>query len=203
MFEILRGTTSAMRLRIDPYIISFYGKLTSADVGEEIKATLVAPDFGGTSVTIASKLDVTPLLGKLSPAAEAIGAVKSEVLVEALPDAPQPAPTVIVPTVSASATTTDSTNPGTVLLPLALFDATVNGVVVDMAYKPAETLLLTFAKGAAPNWTGVMGVEVLLEQGCTQFETWMGRKCPKHVVSKSVGDIFRSCLSKLVSVSGC
>ncbi|KAG1856578.1 hypothetical protein C8R48DRAFT_775980 [Suillus tomentosus] len=180
--------------------LDFYSELLeTTDVGEEIKATLAAPDFGGASVTIPFKLDVIPLLGKLSPAAEAIGAVKSQVLVEAFPDAPvkliemfdvwpaeEPAPTVIVSTVSASATTTDSTNPGVVLLPLALFDATVNGVVVDMAYKPAETPLLTFAKGAALNWARVMEVEVLLEQGCAQFETWMGRRCPKLVVSKSV-----------------
>ncbi|KAG1787738.1 uncharacterized protein HD556DRAFT_1448421 [Suillus plorans] len=129
----------------------------------------------------------------------ALQSLGSQVLVEAFPDAPVklietldvwpaegPAPTVIVSTVPASATTTDSTNPGAVLLPLALFDATVNGVVVDMAYKPAETPLLTLAKSAAPNWARVLGVEVLLEQGCAQFETWMGRRCPKHVVLKSV-----------------
>ncbi|KAG1804281.1 EPSP synthase-domain-containing protein [Suillus variegatus] len=249
-----------------------YELLETANVGEEIKATLAAPDFGGASVTIPFKLDVIPLLDKLSPAAEAIGAVntiipaieggnrilrgdntdwlgiresirsrapsigaptaalvigaggtaraaifalqslgaqriylfnrtasKAQVLVEAFPDAPVklietldvwpvegPAPTVIVSTVPASATTTDSTNPGAVLLPLALFDATVNGVVVDMAYKPAETPLLTLAKSAAPNWARVMGVEVLLEQGYAQFETWTGQRCPKHVVSKTV-----------------
>ncbi|KAG2127953.1 hypothetical protein DEU56DRAFT_696487, partial [Suillus clintonianus] len=50
-----------------------------------------------------------------------------------------------------------------------------------MTYKPAETPLLMLAKSAA-----VMRVEVLLEQGCVQFETWTGRRCPKHVVSKSV-----------------
>lgn len=249
-----------------------YELLETANVGEEIKATLAAPDFGGASVTIPFKLDVIPLLDKLSPDAEAIGAVntiipviegrnrilrgdntdwlgiresirsrapsigtpaaalvigaggtaraaifalqslgaqriylfnrtasKAQVLVEAFPDAPVklietldvwpaegPAPTVIVSTVPASATTTDSTNPGAVLLPLALFDATVNGVVVDMAYKPAETPLLALAKSAAPNWARVMGVEVLLEQGYAQFETWTGQRCPKHVVSKTV-----------------
>ncbi|KAG2139756.1 hypothetical protein DEU56DRAFT_717695, partial [Suillus clintonianus] len=72
--------------------------------------------------------------------------------------------------------------------------ATANGVVVDMTYKPTETPLLMLAKSAAPNWAGVMGVEVLLEQGCVQFETWTGHRCPKHVVSKSVGEIFCSCL---------
>lgn len=249
-----------------------YELLETVNVDEEIKATLAAPDFGGASVTIPFKLDVIPLLDKLSPAAEAIGAVntiipvveggnrilygdntdwlgiresirsrapsvgapaaalvigaggtaraaifalqslgaqriylynrttsKAQALVEAFPDTPVklietldawpaegPAPTVIVSTVPASATATDSTNPGAVLLPLALFDATANGVVVDMAYKPAETPLLLLAKSAAPKWARVMGVEVLLEQGYVQFETWTGRRCPKHVVSKSV-----------------
>ncbi|KAG2365822.1 Pentafunctional AroM protein [Suillus spraguei] len=249
-----------------------YELLETVNVGEEIKATLAAPDFGGASVTIPFKLDVIPLLDKLSPAAEAIGAVntiipvieggnrilygdntdwlgiresirsrapsisapaaalvigaggtaraaifalqslgaqriylfnrtasKAQALVEAFPGVPVklietldawpaegPAPTVIVSTVPASATTTDSTNPGAVLLPLALFDATANGIVVDMAYKPAETPLLLLAKSAAPKWARVMGVEVLLEQGYVQFETWTGRGCPKHVVSKSV-----------------
>ncbi|KAG0697878.1 EPSP synthase-domain-containing protein [Suillus ampliporus] len=249
-----------------------YELLETANVGEEIKATLAAPEFGGASVTIPFKLDVIPLLDKLSPAAEAIGAVntitpvieggnrilygdntdwlgiresirsrapsigapaaalvigaggtaraaifalqslgaqriylfnrtasKAQALVDAFPDTPVkliktldawpvegPAPTVIVSTVPASATTTDGTSTNAVLLPLALFDATANGVVVDMAYKPAETPLLMLAKSAAPKWARVMGVEVLLEQGYVQFETWTGRSCPKHVVSKFV-----------------
>lgn len=249
-----------------------YELLETTDVGEQIKATLAAPDFGGASVTIPFKLDVIPLLDKLSPAAEAIGAVntispvveggnrilygdntdwlgiresirsraptigapaaalvigaggtaraaifalqsigaqriyvfnrtasKAQALVDAFSSAPVklietldawpaegPAPTVIVSTVPASATTTGETNAGAILLPLALFDAAANGVVVDMAYKPAETPLLRFAKSAAPTWARVMGVEVLLEQGYVQFETWTGRRCPKHVVSKVV-----------------
>jgi len=57
---------------------------------------------------------------------------------------------------------------------------------VDMAYKPAETPLLSLAKSAAPTWARVMGVEVLLEQGYVQFETWTGRRCPKHIIAKRV-----------------
>lgn len=250
-----------------------YELLETTDVGEQIKATLAAPDFGGASVTIPFKLDVIPLLDKLSPAAEAIGAVntispvveggnrilygdntdwlgireairsrapfigapaaalvigaggtaraaifalqsigtqriyvfnrtasKAQALVDAFSNAPVklietldawpaegPAPTIIVSTVPASATTTgETTSAGAILLPLALFDAAANGVVVDMAYKPAETPLLRLAKSAAPTWARVMGVEVLLEQGYVQFETWTGRRCPKHVVSKVV-----------------
>jgi pentafunctional AROM polypeptide len=249
-----------------------YALLETTDVGEEIKVALAAPDFGGASVTIPFKLDVMPLLDRLSPAAEAIGAVntiipvvegesrilygdntdwlgireairsrapsigapaaalvigaggtaraaiyalqsigaqriylfnrttsKAQALVDAFSDAPVklietldawpaagPAPTVIVSTVPANATTTDDASSGAVLLPLALFDSTANGVVVDMAYKPAETPLLKLAQSAAPTWARVMGVEVLLEQGYVQFETWTGRRCPKHVVAKTV-----------------
>ncbi|KAG6809949.1 hypothetical protein H0H92_013940 [Tricholoma furcatifolium] len=54
-----------------------YDLLETADVGEEIKAAIAAPNFGGASVTIPHKLDVIPLLDELSPAAEAIGAVNT------------------------------------------------------------------------------------------------------------------------------
>ncbi|KAJ6460882.1 hypothetical protein C8R45DRAFT_799643, partial [Mycena sanguinolenta] len=53
----------------------FYELQETTEVGQEIKATITAPGFGGASVTIPFKLDVIPLLDKLSPAAEAIGAV--------------------------------------------------------------------------------------------------------------------------------
>ncbi|KAJ7100621.1 Shikimate dehydrogenase [Mycena belliarum] len=55
----------------------FYVLQETTEVGQEIKATITAPDFGGASVTIPFKLDVIPLLDKLSPAAEAIGAVNT------------------------------------------------------------------------------------------------------------------------------
>ncbi|KAH7912894.1 EPSP synthase-domain-containing protein [Hygrophoropsis aurantiaca] len=252
-----------------------YELLETTSVGDEIKATITAPDFGGASVTIPFKLDVIPLLDKLSPAAEAIGAVntiipivvdgdqskhvlygdntdwlgicesirsrapalgppgaalvigaggtaraaifalhslgtqniylynrtpsKAQILVDAFPDAGVrlietlgtwpaggPSPSVIVSTVPASATTIDDVHGDVVFLPTTLFDASVEGVVVDMAYKPAETPLLTLAKRVASKWATVMGVEVLLEQGYVQFEKWTGRRCPKNVVSTHV-----------------
>ena len=49
-----------------------------------------------------------------------------------------------------------------------------------MAYKPAETPLLAFAK------TSARGVEVLLEQGYVRFELWTGRRAPKNVVAEAV-----------------
>jgi pentafunctional AROM polypeptide len=48
-------------------------------------------------------------------------------------------------------------------------------MVVDMAYRPAETLLLGLArKIAEEHWSAVTGLEVLLEQGYEQFKIWMG-----------------------------
>ncbi|KAF5339596.1 hypothetical protein D9611_011431 [Ephemerocybe angulata] len=54
-----------------------YELLETKDVGEEIKLALASPDFGGASVTIPYKLDIIPLFDKLTPAAEAIGAVNT------------------------------------------------------------------------------------------------------------------------------
>ncbi|KAH8996222.1 Pentafunctional AroM protein [Lactarius akahatsu] len=98
------------------------------------------------------------------------------------------APSVIVSTVPASATTTNEGVPNALLLPSALFSAEA-GVVVDMAYKPAETPLLKLAKTAVPadrTWRTVAGIEVLLEQGFQQFELWTGRTCPRSAVAKAV-----------------
>lgn len=57
-----------------PHIYELFETQT---VGEEIKLSITSPDFGGASVTIPFKLDVIPLLDKLTPAAEAIGAVNT------------------------------------------------------------------------------------------------------------------------------
>ncbi|KZT06660.1 Pentafunctional AroM protein [Laetiporus sulphureus 93-53] len=54
-----------------------YELLETESVGEEIKAALASPDFGGASVTIPFKLAVMPLLDSLSSEAEAIGAVNT------------------------------------------------------------------------------------------------------------------------------
>jgi shikimate 5-dehydrogenase len=70
-----------------------------------------------------------------------------------------------------------------------------------MAYKLTETPLLRLAKMvAAGKWHSVMGIEVLLEQGCRQFELWMGRRCPRSVVSRTVfGGLPQVCVGRLVS----
>jgi len=255
-----------------------YDLMETADVGEEIKATMVSPDFGGASVTIPFKLDIIPLLDKLSPAAEALGAVNTIIPVSTTPDGSSrilygdntdwigiresvqsrlssgvieaalvigaggtaraaiyalhvlgaqriyifnrtkakaqalthvfpdvglevledldgrwpdegAAPSVVVSTVPAGATTTDKgISGGLVHLPSSLFDrGEGRGVVVDMAYKPAETPLLALARTAGgERWSIVRGVDVLLEQGYVQFENWTGRKCPRSIVRAAV-----------------
>ncbi|KAF9451572.1 Shikimate dehydrogenase [Macrolepiota fuliginosa MF-IS2] len=95
-------------------------------------------------------------------------------------------PNVIVGTVPASATTLQAGTEGATLLTGDLYQYRDGpAVVVDMAYKPAETPLLQLA-GAASNWRTVRGLEVLLEQGYVQFELWTGRKCPRKVVGENV-----------------
>ncbi|KAH9173826.1 Pentafunctional AroM protein [Lactarius sanguifluus] len=87
------------------------------------------------------------------------------------------APSVIVSTVPASATTTNEGVPNALLLPSTLFSA------------EAETPLLKLAKTAVPadrTWRTVAGIEVLLEQGFQQFELWTGRTCPRSAVAKAV-----------------
>ncbi|KAI0635363.1 aromatic amino acid family biosynthesis-like protein [Trametes polyzona] len=255
-----------------------YELLETATVGEEIKAAITSPDFGGASVTIPFKRDIMPLLDALSPDAEAIGAVNTvipqrredgslllygentdwrgitqsikrslpqsiltpeaaliigaggtsraaiyalwklgvptiylfnrtrasaETLVDAFPEAKVklvdelgawpnsgPAPTVIISTVPASATSLDRFATDALYLPRTLFAAQTGGVVIDMAYKPAETPLLSLAENVGKHWRTVKGVEVLLEQGYHQFHLWTGRHCPKGVVSERVWKVY-------------
>ncbi|KAF8234540.1 Shikimate dehydrogenase [Tricholoma matsutake] len=249
-----------------------YHLLETAEVGEEIKFAIAAPDFGGASVTIPYKLDIIPLLDVLSPAAQAIGAVNTiipqaisadgsswklhgdntdwigirdsispsvrsihaalvigaggtaraaiyalqaldaqriylynrttsnaQALVLAFPDAhiqvleaieewpaDKAPPNVIVSTVPSNAMTLAKDNS---IFPLSskLFRYRDGpGVVVDMAYRPAETALLKLAKETAANWAIVPGLEVLLAQGYVQFEKWTGRRCPRATVAPKV-----------------
>ena len=248
-----------------------YEIFETKEVGEEIKAVVTAPEFGGASVTIPFKLDVIPLLDSLSPEAKTIGAVNTiipvtkpdgskslrgdntdwrgireailskwltrvaqpdagliigaggtsraaiytlqslgakkiylfnrtrgsaQALVDAFPDArielveglgswTGPPPTIVISTVPAQATTTEQDVTGSVYLPESIFEAH-SGIVVDMAYKPAETPLLSLAKTVGKGWQSVRGVEVLLEQGYCQFELWTGRRAPKKVMAEEV-----------------
>jgi len=122
---------------------------------------------------------------------------KAEELALAFPDAPVKVlqqlgqwdglpPNVIVSTVPASATTVDKEG-SAISLSSQLFEYRAGpAVVVDMAYRPAETPLLRLAKAAGGSWASVPGVEVLLEQGYEQFKIWTGRSCPKTLVANTV-----------------
>lgn len=260
-----------------------YDLLQTSAVNEEIKATLVSADFGGASVTLPFKLDIIPFLDKLSPAAEAIGAVntiipvatedgsgetnrilygdntdwigireciqtrlpasnrvpaalvigaggtaraavyamhslgakriylfnrtrsRAEELAGAFPDLtidiidelgrwPEggSSPSVVVSTLPPSATTLDKGEEHAMYLPTSLFDPDHQGVVLDAAYKPAETPLLALARTSAKGWSTAQGLDMLLEQGYEQFELWTGRRCPKGVVAKKVWEYYES-----------
>ena len=250
-----------------------YELLETATVGDEIKAALTLPEFGGASVTIPFKLDVIPLLDALSPHAEAIGAVNTiipvkredgstvlhgdntdwvgmreciisrlpvtgkvaeaalvigaggtsraaiyalkslgvktiylfnrtrasaEALISAFSDAnvkmieelgvwPEGgfAPSIVISTVPASATTLDLTATNALYLPSSIIDKSAPGVVVDMAYRPAITPLLELA-GKVEGWRTVRGLDVLLEQGYAQFKLWTGREAPRTKVAEVV-----------------
>ncbi|KXN82956.1 Pentafunctional AROM polypeptide [Leucoagaricus sp. SymC.cos] len=122
---------------------------------------------------------------------------KAEELVSSFPQArvqvldqlgawPSTPPNVIIGTVPATATTLEGGTPEATLLTADLYKYRDGpAVVVDMAYKPAETPLLQLAS-VAPNWKTVRGLEVLLEQGYVQLELWTGRRCPRETVAEKV-----------------
>ncbi|KZO90626.1 putative ARO1-Pentafunctional AROM polypeptide [Calocera viscosa TUFC12733] len=249
-----------------------YVLMETESVDDTVRTAIMAPDFGGASVTIPHKLAIIPLLDRLSEEAQAIGAVNTiiprkgsdgarelwgdntdwaaihhmvasnlkgisptnakglvigaggtaraalyalhragicaiylfnrtqssaRILVDSFPAAynihvldnldafPNGAPSVIVSTVPASATTTDSSVKNALLLPASMF-ALPQGVVIDMAYKPSVTPLLSLARTVNSAWIAVTGLSVLLEQGYRQFETWTGRRAPRTIVEKEV-----------------
>lgn len=104
-----------------------------------------------------------------------------------------PSPNVIVSTLPPATTTLDSNDSqNAVYLPPTIFDPALDGVVLDAAYKPAETPLLALASKVARGWSTAQGVELLLEQGYNQFELWTGRKCPRAIVAKQVWKFYTS-----------
>jgi pentafunctional AROM polypeptide len=98
---------------------------------------------------------------------------------------PSAAPSVIISTVPASATSLVSSK-NTILLSEKLFSAN-GGVVVDMAYRPSPTPLLQLARSIkSSKWQVVEGVGVLLEQGYRQFESWTGMRAPTSTIRRMV-----------------
>ncbi|KAM0542088.1 hypothetical protein ACHAPJ_012951 [Fusarium lateritium] len=66
-------------------------------------------------------------------------------------------------------------------IPPGLFSGTGEGVLVEMAYRPQVTGMMTVA-GRHSNWKVYRGVDVLEEQAYAQFELWTGRQAPVEVM---------------------
>lgn len=68
------------------------------------------------------------------------------------------------------------------------------GVAIELAYERRITNLLALAdekRAQGFRWTGVEGIELLLEQGYEQCRIWTGRRAPKKQVREKVLDIYR------------
>lgn len=106
-------------------------------------------------------------------------------IVEQLGQWPGSAPSIIVSTVPASATSLAASGANALHLVPVVF-GTQEGVVIDMAYRPAVTPLLELAGSSAKGWKTVRGLDVLLEQGYAQFALWTKRQCPRRAVADVV-----------------
>ncbi|KAF5660293.1 shikimate-5-dehydrogenase [Fusarium denticulatum] len=62
-------------------------------------------------------------------------------------------------------------------IPSGLFSGTGDGVLVEMAYRPQVTGMMTVAE-RYPGWSIYRGIDVLEEQAYAQFELWTGRQAP-------------------------
>ncbi|KAJ4253914.1 hypothetical protein NW762_010312 [Fusarium torreyae] len=65
-------------------------------------------------------------------------------------------------------------------IPSGLFSDTKDGVLVEMAYRPQVTGMMTSA--GRREWKVFRGVDVLEEQAYAQFELWTGRQPPVDVM---------------------
>jgi shikimate-5-dehydrogenase len=66
-------------------------------------------------------------------------------------------------------------------IPSGLFSTTGDGVLVEMAYRPHVTGMMTVAQRSS-QWKVYRGVDVLEEQAYAQFELWTGRQAPVEVM---------------------
>lgn len=122
--------------------------------------------------------------------------------VDSFPGAP---PRVVVSTVPGAATTLDAAVAQAgkgLLLTERILGAEDGGVVVDMAYRPAETPLIALASQVSATaetlgtpWACVRGVDILIAQGLAQFELWTGRRAPRRVVRENVMAFYESGMS--------
>lgn len=102
-----------------------------------------------------------------------------------LAEAARAQPSVIISTVPGTSCTLKDDQSG-IYLTTELLSNPAGGVVIDLAYRPNETALITLAKeNRAGNWEQVTGVEILCEQAFVQFEGWTGCRAPSQLVRQA------------------
>ncbi|KAJ7039129.1 type I 3-dehydroquinase-domain-containing protein [Mycena alexandri] len=107
-----------------------------------------------------------------------------------------PPPTMVISTIPA--TSTDGANPdnGSQLIDIGLHPdhlSPLGGVAIELAYERRITSLLALAeekRAAGVAWTGVEGIELLLEQGYEQYRIWTARRAPKAQVRQKVLEVY-------------
>ncbi|GAB7333518.1 hypothetical protein MBLNU13_g05100t3 [Cladosporium sp. NU13] len=78
-------------------------------------------------------------------------------------------------------------------VPEPWFGSMTGGVIVELSYKTKTTSLLRQAySNAHKGWVVVEPLEILIEQGCAQFELFTGRHAPRNQMTKSVVDHYSS-----------
>ncbi|GKU09168.1 unnamed protein product, partial [Fusarium langsethiae] len=70
-------------------------------------------------------------------------------------------------------------------IPTGLFSTTGQGVLVEMAYRPQVTGMMTVAQMHS-QWKVYRGVDILEEQGYAQFELWTGRQAPVEAMRSAL-----------------
>ncbi|KAG8672996.1 hypothetical protein FPOAC2_06419 [Fusarium poae] len=70
-------------------------------------------------------------------------------------------------------------------IPVGLFSKPGQGVLVEMAYRPQVTGMMTVAQRNS-QWDVYRGVDVLEEQAYAQFELWTGKQAPVEVMRSAM-----------------
>uniref|UniRef100_A0A0B7JJS1 Quinate repressor protein n=1 Tax=Bionectria ochroleuca TaxID=29856 RepID=A0A0B7JJS1_BIOOC len=103
---------------------------------------------------------------------------------ESMPSGINP-PTIIVSCIPMDSK--DGPVPPNNRLPEAWLMSATGGVVIELAYNPRETPLLSQVRTLRKKgWIAVEGLEVLPEQGIAQFELFTGRTAPQHLMREIV-----------------
>ncbi|KAF7362151.1 Pentafunctional arom polypeptide [Mycena venus] len=107
-----------------------------------------------------------------------------------------PPPTMIVSTIPATSNAGASSTEGSQIIDIGLHAehlSPAGGVAIELAYERRITSLLALAqekRDAGIAWTGVEGIELLLEQGYEQCRIWTGRRAPKTQVRQKVLEVY-------------